>query len=138
MIGDPVNLTATILDASGQPVAAPVGWGTLIPAVATVVSTGQQTGRVTAIRPGRATVVATYGGTAGPATIVVAGWYAAPGGSSNGDGSSQPWDLQTALSGGHGKVQPGGTVWLRGGTYTSAVPSTMTGTAAAPIVVRQF
>ena len=138
MIGDTVNLTATILDAGGQPVAAQVDWGTLIPAVATVVSTGQQTGRVTAIRPGRATVVATYGGTAGPATIVVAGWYAAPGGSSNGDGSSQPWDLQTALSGGHGKVQPGDTVWLRGGTYTSAVTSTLTGTAAAPIVVRQF
>src|SRR5207249_11579487 len=54
------------------------------------------------------------------------------------DGSSQPWDLQTALGGGHGKVQPGDTVWLRGGTYTSAVTSTLTGTAAAPIVVRQF
>src|SRR3989449_3019164 len=109
MIGDPVNLTATILDASGQPVAAPVGWGTLIPAVATVVSTGQQTGRVTAIRPGRATVVATYGGTAGPATIVVAGWYASPSGSSAGGGSGPPWELQTAVSGGPRHVPPGGT-----------------------------
>src|SRR3989454_10924837 len=107
-----VTLTATILDASGQPVAAPVGWGTLIPAVATVVSTGQQTGRVTAIRPGRATVVATYGGTAGPATIVVAGWYAPPSGSSAGDGSGRPWDLPTALSGGHGHVQAGDPVRL--------------------------
>src|SRR5437899_10184741 len=97
MIGDTVNLTATILDASGQPVAAPVGWGTLIPAVATVVSTGQQTGRVTAIRPGRATVVATYGGTAGPATIDVAGWYGSPSGSSAAVGSGLPWDLKAGV-----------------------------------------
>src|SRR5213594_3753187 len=137
-IGDTARLTATILDASGQPVAAPVDWGTLIPAVATIVSTGQQTGRVTAIRPWRATVVATYGGTAGPATIVVAGWYASPSGSSDGDGSTRPWDLQTALHGGNGKVQPGDTIWLRGGTYTGAVQSTLAGTAAAPVVVRQY
>src|SRR5437867_2145183 len=127
MIGDTVNLTATILDAGGQPVAAQVDWGTLIPAVATVVSTGQQTGRVTAIRPGRATVVATYGGTAGPATIVVAGWYASPSGSSDGDGSTRPWDLQPALHGGNGNVQPGDSIWVRGGTYTGAVQSTLAG-----------
>jgi hypothetical protein len=44
------------------------------------------------------------------------------------------------LLGGNGKVQPGDTIWLREGTYTSAAPlvSTLTGTAAAPVVVRQY
>src|SRR2546428_295416 len=128
MIGDTVNLTATILDAGGQPVAAQVDWGTLIPAVATVVSTGQQTGRVTAIRPGRATVVATYGGTAGPATIVVAGWYASPSGSSGGGGANPPRGPPPPPPGGHGQGEPGGTGWLRGGTH----PHTGTSTPARP------
>src|SRR5213078_3276221 len=50
----------------------------------------------------------------------------------------RPWNLATALSGGNGKVQPGDTVWLRGGTYAGQFRSTLTGTAAAPIVVRQY
>jgi Big-like domain-containing protein len=140
LIGDTLRLTATILDANGAPVAGQVVWGVLSPRVASVVSTGAQTGRLTAIRPGRTTVVATYGGTAGPVAVAVLGWYAAPTGSSTGDGSGRPWDLQTALHGGNGKVQPGDTVWLRGGTYTSVTPvnSTLAGTASAPVVVRQY
>ena len=138
MIGDTVTLTATILDAVGSPVTGQVDWGSVTPAVASVVSTGQQKSRVTAIRPGRTSVVATYGGTASPATITVAGWYASPSGSSTGDGSRRPWDLQTALSGGQGKVQPGDTIWLRGGMYDGTFRSTLTGSAAAPIVVRQY
>ena len=70
---------------------------------------------------------------------VHAGYYAAPSGSSGGDGSlARPWDLTTALAGGNGRVQPGDTIWLRGGTYRGAFTSTLTGTAAAPIVVRQY
>jgi len=140
LIGDTVSLTATILDANGNPVPGQVVWGTLSPRAASVVSTGTQTARVTAIRPGRTTVVATYGGTAGPAAVAVLGWFAAPTGSSTGDGSGRPWDLQTALHGGNGSVQPGDTVWLRGGTYTSVSPvsSTLAGTPSAPVVVRQY
>ena len=140
LIGDTLNLTATILDANGTPVPGQVVWGALSPRATSVVSTGTQTARVTAIRPGRTTVVATYGGTAGPAAVAVLGWFAAPAGSSTGDGSSRPWDLQTALHGGNGSVQPGDTVWLRGGTYTSATPltSTLVGTPSAPVVVRQY
>ena len=140
LVGDTIGLTATILDANGLPVTGQIVWGVLAPQVASVVSTGAQTGRVTAIRPGRTTVVATYGGTAGPVSVAVAGWFAAPTGTSNGDGSGRPWDLRTALLGGNGKVQPGDTIWLRGGTYTSTAPlhSTLTGTPSAPIVVRQF
>jgi len=140
LIGNTLSLTATILDANGTPVAGQVVWGALNPRAASVVSTGTQTARVTAIRPGRTTVVASYGGTAGPAAVAVLGWFAAPTGSSTGDGSGRPWDLQTALHGGNGNIQPGDTVWLRGGTYTSASPvtSTLAGTASAPVVVRQY
>ena len=137
-VADTVTLTATILDANGNPVTAQVDWGAVAPGVAAVVSTGQQTARVTANRPGRTAVMATYGGTAGPGTIVVAGWFASPSGSSGGDGSRTPWDLQTALSGGHGQVLPGDTIWLRGGTYTGAFTASLVGTSAAPIVVRQY
>lgn len=70
-------------------------------------------------------------------------FYVSPTGSPSGDGSStNPWDLQTALH--HpAAVKPGSTIWLRGGTYPSGpyfggFLSTLTGTADAPIVVRQY
>ncbi len=138
LVGDTVTLMAAVADANGAPVAASVAWGTLLSAVAAVVSVTQQTARVTATRPGTATVVATYGGVAGQTTIVVGGWYVSPTGSSSGDGSRQPWDLQTGLNGANGKVRPGDTVWLRGGTYVGPFTTSLTGTAAAPIVVRQY
>ncbi len=137
-VGDTVTLAATLLDGSGHPVTGQVVWATLAPGVVAVVSTGAATARVTAIRPGRATVVASYAGTAGPATVAVAGWFAAPGGSPSGDGSRAPWDLATALAGATGKVQPGDTIWLRAGTYVGSFRSALAGTAAAPIVVRQY
>ena len=69
-------------------------------------------------------------------------FFAAPTGTPQGDGSERrPWDLATALAGGPRtgpKVQPGDTIWLRGGTYRGAFRSTLTGQAGAPIVVRQF
>lgn len=138
-IGDTLSVTATVLDANGTPVAGEVVWASLSPGVASVVTTGPQAGRVTAVRPGAATVVAVYAGTAGPATVVVAGWFAAPTGQSTGDGSRLPWDLQTALNGANGKVLPGDTIWLRGGTYSgAALTSTVHGAAGAPVVVRQY
>jgi hypothetical protein len=70
-------------------------------------------------------------------------FYVSPSGSASGDGSrTKPWDLQTALNQ-PGPVSPGSTIWLRGGRYTGGTSrggflSTLTGTADAPIVVRQF
>jgi hypothetical protein len=76
-------------------------------------------------------------------------FYAAPNGVPGNDGTiGQPLDLDTALSS-QGPVRPGDTVWLRGGVYrrapgpayngvTALYVSTLTGTAAAPIVVRQY
>ncbi len=90
-------------------------------------------------------VVQPHAATPGLSAEFVAGaeFYASPTGSPSGDGSlGNPWDLGTALSG-PAAVTPGSTIWLRGGTYTNAVdprgfPSTLMGTADAPIVVRQF
>src|ERR1041384_4302453 len=65
--------------------------------------------------------------------------YVSPSGSSAGDGTlARPWDLATAISGGGGRVAPGDTIWLRGGTYRGAVVSSVHGAAGAPVVVRQY
>jgi hypothetical protein len=66
------------------------------------------------------------------------GFFVSVDGSATADGSSSsPWALATAL--GHpGVVQPGDTIWLRGGTYRGEFTSTLTGTPTAPIVLRQF
>jgi Right handed beta helix region len=76
----------------------------------------------------------------GPTTPVqLTAFYAAPSGTPSGTGSqSQPWDLATALSGGNGRVQAGDTVWLLGGHYAGDFKATLTGTASAPIIVRQY
>lgn len=66
------------------------------------------------------------------------GYYVTPGGSPAGDGSAaNPWDLQTALAQPR-VVQPGDTIWLRGGTYQGNFRGVVSGTLADPIVVRQY
>ena len=70
-------------------------------------------------------------------------FFVSPTGAPSGDGSfDNPWDLATALDG-PAAVTPGSTIWLRGGTYADGpyyggYLSNLTGTAAAPVVVRQF
>jgi len=64
-------LTASIVDASGNPVIDRVVWATLNPGIATVASTGDRTAQVTAVGPGTTSVVASFGGSGGTATIVV-------------------------------------------------------------------
>jgi glucose/arabinose dehydrogenase len=65
------TLTATIVDGNGSPVTDRVVWATLNPGVATVVSTGDRTAQVTAVRPGATSVIATFGGSGGSAAIIV-------------------------------------------------------------------
>jgi uncharacterized protein YjdB len=143
--GNMVQLTATPKDSVGNTLTGrAITWSSSATSVASVSSSGLVTG----VTIGSATITAATGGKSGSSAITVTappppgthtGWYAAPNGSSSGDGSSgRPWNLATALSGGSGKVQPGDTVWLRGGTYAGQFRSTLTGTAAAPIVVRQY
>jgi hypothetical protein len=69
-------------------------------------------------------------------------FYAAPLGSTQGDGSiTNPWDLTTALAG-PPAIKPGDTIWLRGGTYGSGgstvFQSVVSGTPTQPIIVRQY
>ncbi len=67
-------------------------------------------------------------------------FYVATSGSAGGDGSiGNPWDLQTALNQ-PASVQPGDTIWLRGGTYTRTgnFTSQLAGTSGSPIVVRSY
>jgi hypothetical protein len=65
--------------------------------------------------------------------------FIAPSGSAQATGSSaDPWDIATALGGAAGRVHPGDTLWLRGGTYSGTFTSTLSGTGPAPIVVRQY
>ena len=75
---------------------------------------------------------------AAPAAFA-AEWYVSPNASANGNGSQgNPWQLQKALD--HpSSVHPGDTIWLRGGTYNSPpYTSTLIGSSAAPIIVRQY
>ena len=62
----------------------------------------------------------------------------APNASASGTGSfANPWKLQTALN--HpAAVNPGDTIWLRGGTYVGHFTSDLAGTSANPIIVRQY
>ena len=74
-----------------------------------------------------------------PVTPVAhAGYYVSPAGTSAGDGSAaKPWDFQTALTGGNGKLQAGDTVWMQGGTYVGNFISSVAGAPDRPIVFRQ-
>ncbi len=71
--------------------------------------------------------------------VKIAGIYAAPNGTSSGNGAAErPLDLATALSGNSSFIRPGDTVWLRGGIYSGSFTSNLTGTEQSPITVRQF
>jgi hypothetical protein len=55
-----------------------------------------------------------------------------------GNGSAtSPWSLGTALAQ-PAALKPGDTIWLRGGAYQGIFISGLTGTAEAPIIVRQY
>jgi uncharacterized protein (TIGR03437 family) len=67
-------------------------------------------------------------------------YWVAPDGTPSGDGSkAKPWDLNTALAPA-AAVQPGDTIWLRGGTYgdgSTTFSSYLAGSAQRPVTLRQ-
>jgi hypothetical protein len=67
------------------------------------------------------------------------GFYAAPNGNSSANGTFEnPWDLNTAIAGGNGRIVAGDTVWMRGGTYTGNFIANKGGQPGKPITFRQF
>jgi hypothetical protein len=65
-------------------------------------------------------------------------YYVAPNGSANNPGTiTAPLSLDKALSSSSPAVA-GDTIWLRGGTYSGAYVSYLTGSASAPITVRNY
>jgi uncharacterized protein YjdB len=144
-VGLTVQLSATTKDANGNILTGrTVTWSSSDTTIAKVSGTGLVTGQ----RAGSATITATSEGKSGTSAITVpappppgthTGWYVTTNGSSGGSGTaSSPWDFSTALNGGNGKVQPGDTIWVRGGTYTGTYSTNLNGTASAPIIVRAY
>jgi hypothetical protein len=138
--GEQVTLAATPRDSAGGTLAnRPVTWSTSAGAVATVAN-----GVVHGVSAGTATITATSEGQSATATITVAslrraGWYVSPTGIGGDAGSyDRPWSLAYALSGAGGRVQPGDTIWMLGGTYYGQFSSTVRGAAGKPVVVRQY
>ncbi len=65
-------------------------------------------------------------------------FYVSPSGLASGNGSiGSPWNLQTALNQ-PSAVQPGATIWLRGGTYTGLFTNNLNGTVGNPITIRNY
>src|SRR6266540_1785598 len=64
-------------------------------------------------------------------------FYASPTGTHSASGTlASPWDLRTALN--SSLIQPGDTVYLRGGVYYGKYNTPLTGTAASPITIRSY
>jgi len=71
-------------------------------------------------------------------SVLAADFYVAVNGTPSGDGSlGKPWDLQTALNQ-PASLQPGDTIWLRGGTYVGRFTSVLTGLPSSVYTVRAY
>jgi hypothetical protein len=65
-------------------------------------------------------------------------WYASPTGVSTNNGSiASPWDFETGCKD-RNVVQPGDTLWVRGGTYDGRFTCDLDGTNGSPITVRAY
>ena len=144
-VGQTVQLSATARDSAGNALAGrTMSWSSSNAAVVSVSGAGVATG----VSEGSATITASVEGKNGAAPITVArtapsrilqGWYVSPIGTSAGAGTAaSPWDLQTALDGAGGKVLPGDTVWIRGGTYPAGGSLTRSGSSSAQITFSGF
>jgi hypothetical protein len=64
-------------------------------------------------------------------------WFVAPRGLTSGNGHiATPFNLAAALQ--SDTIQPGDTIYLRGGTYVGPLVSTLSGAPGAPIIVRPY
>jgi len=143
-----VQLAAALRDSTGAALTGrQVIWTSATEGVATVSATGLVHGATA----GNVVIRAESEGKADSAVVTVtadqgsgtpgthAGYFVAPNGTSGADGSqAHPWDFASALSGANGKIQPGDTVWIRGGQYTGVYRSSASGANGNPVVFRQY
>jgi Bacterial Ig-like domain (group 2)/Right handed beta helix region len=146
-VSSTLQLDALLRDSAGVTLSGrTISWKSDAGSIATVSASGLVLGADT----GTATITASSEGKTASATVRVtratattsvahAGYFVSPSGSSGADGSmAHPWSLAAALAGGNGHVQPGDTIWLRGGTYRGSFTSTVSGTSGKPVVIRQY
>lgn len=75
---------------------------------------------------------------AGPSHPAGGRYFVSATAAANGTGTADnPWPLGTALAGAAGRIQPGDTIWLQGGTYRGAFRTTLVGAPDQLIVFRQ-
>lgn len=68
-------------------------------------------------------------------------WIASPTGTPDGDGSlDSPWDLTTALEDKTATVNPGDTIYLRGGTHTvpAGIDVNLVGEEGNPVIIKPY
>lgn len=142
-IGATLQLSAVTKDSAGNVLTGRVvTWSSSASNLATVSAAGLVSG----VAAGSVTITATSEGKSGTAALTVidptatrAGYYVTTAGSSSGDGSAgKPWNLATALAGASGRIHPGDTVWIRGGTYSGAFTSSVAGSPGLPVVIRAY
>ena len=86
-----------------------------------------------------ALAVGVLGARPAPAVASARVFYVSPAADSGGTGSvTRPWTFATALAGAGGRLHPGDTVWLRGGTYRGEFRTNLDGTPNRWIVFRQY
>ena len=71
----------------------------------------------------------------------MATWIASPTGTAGGDGSANsPWDITTALEDKTATVDPGDTIYLRGGTYTvpAGIDVNLVGEEGNPVIIKPY
>jgi hypothetical protein len=146
-VGGSHQFQAAARDSAGNAISgASITWRSADTTVATVSASGVATGRKAGLAlivaasgsvadTARFAVTSPSGGGDGGGTTPTTGYYVAPNGSSGNSGTaSSPWDLATALSGAGGRIEPGDTVWIRGGTYPNGGNVTVNGSSSGQIV----
>ncbi|MES2774817.1 MAG: hypothetical protein V4722_11570 [Bacteroidota bacterium] len=74
-----------------------------------------------------------------PGLVTAGSWYVAVNGLNTNPGTfTSPWPLGYALTRPSNIVLPGDTIWIRGGTYMGPFTSNISGSAVAPVWVRNF
>lgn len=96
-------------------------------------ATGTDTPVSFSIAAGNPTPVAT-----GTNYYVAPGVISMPGDNTGGRAINYPTSFSYAASGANGVIQPGSTIWLRGGTYTGAMNLSVNGSSGSPITFRNY